>query len=125
DALQPILDALTEARVRESPVPRFADLFTRVRDVWIWSGGDEAAERFAVDEVTGVAWIVYRKAAWHDLRALLAPCIDLYESLAARIERDAKRHLAYSAKCAQIFVFRSDCEGDKGREWEHAERSIR
>jgi len=124
EALSSVLDALTEARVRDDAASRYATLFQRVRQIWSWSGGDEAVERFAVDEVTGVAWIIYRKAKWQELRAVLAPCIELYESLAARIEADPKRHLAYSSKCAQVFVFRSDCESDKAKEWAYAERSI-
>jgi hypothetical protein len=125
EALSPILDALTEARVRDAPVDVYAKLFERVKAVWIWSLRDEAVERFAVDEVTAKAWIVYRTAKWQELGRLLEPCIELYESLAARIESDPKRHVAYSAKCAQVFVFRSDCAPDKEREWAHAERSIR
>ncbi len=125
DALTAVLDALTEARVREADPPRLAGIFARVHGVWVWSGRDEAVERFAVDEVTDLAWVIYRKANWSDLAVLLSPCVELYESLAARLERDPKRHVAYSAKCAQVFVFRSDAVRDKNEEWALAERAIR
>jgi len=124
-ALSPAQGTLNEIRVRGVELARLVPAFQRVRDIWLWSGFDEAVERFAVDEVTGTAWIIYRQSNWNDLRALLTPCIDLYESLARRIESDPKRHVAYSAKCAQVFVFRSDCETDRTIEWAHAERSIK
>ncbi len=124
DALVPVLDGLAEAKLREDGERLYAGLFDHVRRVWEWAGGDEAVERFAVDEVSNVAWTIYRTSRWDALRALLAPCLPLYDNLALRIERDPKRHLAYAAKCAQIFVFRSECETDRVREWAFAERAL-
>jgi hypothetical protein len=124
EALVPILDGLREAKLRDDGERTIAQLFEQVTRVWEWSGGDEAVERFAVDEVSGIAWTIYRTSRWDALRALLAPSLALYDSLAARIERDPKRHLAYAAKCAQIFVFRSECETDRPREWAFAERAL-
>lgn len=124
EALVPILDGLAEAKLRDDGERLYPALFTSVRHAWEWSGGDEAVERFAVDEVTNLAWSIYRTSRWDALRTLLEPCFPLYDNLAQRIERDPKRHLAYAAKCAQIFVFRSECETDKSREWAYAERAL-
>jgi hypothetical protein len=124
EALVPVLDGLAEAKLRDDGERLYAGLFDHVRRVWDWSGGDEAVERFAVDEVTALAWTIYRASRWDALRTLIAPCIPLYDNLAARIEADPKRHLAYAAKCAQIFVFRSECETERSREWAYAERAL-
>lgn len=124
DALAPVLDGIASSKLRDDGERLAPALFDKVRVIWEWSGYDEAVERFAVDEVTTLAWSIYRESRWDPLRALLAPCMPLYDSLAVRIEREPKRHVAYAAKAAQMFVFRSECETDRVREWSLAERAL-
>ena len=124
DALAPVLDGLGEARARDDGERLFPPLFDKVRAIWEWAGYDEAVERFAVDEITPLAWNIYRTSRWDSLRALIAPCTPLYDSLAARIERNPMHHVAYAAKAAQMFVFRSECETERTREWALAERAL-
>ncbi len=122
-ALAPIEDELAEASARAAPTPELATIFGRVRDVWLFTDRDEAVERFAVDNVSTPAWEIYRRAGWTELRALLTPCIPLYESLEARI-RGSVGDFAYSAKCAQVILFLSETESDRAREWALAERAL-
>lgn len=125
EALSPILAALEEAKARAEEGARGHELFGKVFRVWDWSGRDEHVERFAVDEVTSLAWNVYREAKWDALRSLLGPCLPLFDSLSERITRDPRRHVAYAAKCAQVFVFRSECETDRSREVAFAEHALK
>lgn len=125
EALSPVLAALEEAKARAEEGTRGHELFEKVMRVWEWSGREEHVERFAVDEVTSLAWNVYREAKWDALRSLLTPCLPLFDSLAERILRDPRRHVAYAAKCAQVFVFRSECETDRAREHAFAEHALR
>ena len=124
-ALEPIEAGLREVRQLDDVAARAAPLLGTVARVWEWSGRDVAVERFAVDELTTLGWDVYRRADWSALRALLAPVVDLFESLESRILADPNEHLSYSARCAQMFVFRSDVAADWVREWEYVERALR
>jgi hypothetical protein len=121
-ALAPLLD---RARVARAADKGLVQTFADVRAAWEWSGRDEAVERFAVDEITDVAWVVYRKSDWVALRGLLEPCWPAFENLAARIEQNPVRELAYTAKCAQIFVFASEAATDRDRSFALAERALR
>lgn len=125
DALAPLLDALAEARVREAPVRELVTIFAKVHATWVWSGGDDAVERFAVDGVTDFCWEIRRKHDLSGIGLLLAPCIPLYESLAHRIETDPQHHIGYASKCAQIYCFRSDAETESDRELAFAERAVK
>ena len=124
EALAPLADELREAQARGATAAELAASMSRVRAVWEWSGHDEAVERFALDQVTDPAWEIYRRVAWAELRALLAPCEPLYESMEARILARPSE-LAYAASCAQTLVFRSELETDREREWAFAERALR
>ncbi|MBK8940695.1 MAG: hypothetical protein IPM79_24530 [Polyangiaceae bacterium] len=124
EALAPLADELREAQARGAPAAELVASMSRVRAVWEWSGHDEAVERFALDQVTDPAWEIYRRVAWPELRALLAPCEPLYESMEARILARPSE-LAYAASCAQTLVFRSELETDREREWAFAERALR
>lgn len=121
-ALAPLLD---RARVARATDKGLVQTFVDVRAAWEWSGRDEAVERFAVDEITDVAWVVYRKSDWVALRALLEPCWPAFENLATRIEQNPVRELAYTAKCAQMFVFASEASTDRDRSFALAERALR
>ncbi|NUO50053.1 MAG: hypothetical protein HOV80_14450 [Polyangiaceae bacterium] len=124
-ALAPLLDEVGDLKAREDGGEQARPTFERVRAVWEWSGRDESVEHFAVDNVTDLAWQIYKKAAWDKLRVLLEPCVPLFESLEARILRDPIGHVAYAADCAQMFVFLSESETDRMREWQNAERALR
>lgn len=124
-ALAPLADEVGDLKAREDGGEQARPTFERVRAVWEWSGRDESVEHFAVDNVTDLAWQIYKKTEWDKLRVLLEPCVPLFESLEARILRDPVGHLAYAADCAQMFVFLSESEKDRAREWANAERALR
>lgn len=124
EALFGVEDAVAEARARAAEARELAALFGRVREVWLWSDRDEAVERFAVDQITNVAWDIYRTGAWAALRELLAPCEALYDSLEARL-LSRPGDIAYSAKAAQILVFRSESQTEPSKEWLLAERALK
>lgn len=125
EALAPLLDALAEARVQESPVRELVAIFAKVHAVWTWSNGDDAVERFAVDGVLDFCWDIRRKHDLSGIGLLLAPCVPLYESLANRIETDPVHHIGYASKCAQVYCFRSDAETQTEKELAFAERAIK
>jgi hypothetical protein len=124
DALAPIQEALSEAAARGDIQSRAPELFQRVARIWKWSGDDEAVEIFAVEQVTPIAWDIQRESRWPELRTLLAPVIDLSESLGRRIEADPTR-IAYAGPCAQIYVFRVEMATHLGQKLELAERSVK
>ncbi len=124
-ALAPVADEVGELKTREDGGEVARPAFERVRSIWEWSGRDASVEHFAVDSVSDLAWQIYKKSKWDKLRALLEPCVPLYESLEARILRDPAGQLAYAADCAQMFVFMSEAETDRDREWANAERALR
>ncbi|NUP04466.1 MAG: hypothetical protein HOW73_00205 [Polyangiaceae bacterium] len=124
EALAPIEDALHEAKTRSADAAELASLFGRVGSIWQWSERDVAVEYFAVDQVTPFAWEVYRHAGWAELREIVAPCADLYDSLEARLLA-RPGEITYAAKCAQVLVFRSEAETERAREWAYAERALK
>jgi hypothetical protein len=123
-ALAGVVDALREARQSRDVVRAAVPALESARAVWEWAGRDEAVERLAVDELTTIAWDLYRVPDWAGLRALLAPIGPLAESLEARVLRDPVGQLAYAAKCAQVLVFMSEAETEWSREWSFAERAL-
>ncbi|HTJ82374.1 MAG TPA: hypothetical protein VL400_11690, partial [Polyangiaceae bacterium] len=123
-ALAGVVDALREARQSRDVVRAAVPALEAARAAWEWAGRDEAVERLAVDELTTIAWDLYRVPDWAGLRALLAPIGPLAESLEARVLRDPVGQLAYAAKCAQVLVFMSEAETDWTREWNLAERAL-
>lgn len=125
DALGPMADAAAELKTREDGGDHARPVLERVAAVWAWCGHDEAVEHFAMDQITDLAWPIYKRSTWDRLRALLEPCIPLFESMEARILRDPVRHIAYAADCAQMFVFLSEAELDRAKEWSLAERALR
>lgn len=125
EALAPLVDAIAEARVRDAPVRELVSIFARVHAAWVWSGRDDAVERFAVDGVLDFCWDIRRKQDLSGIGLLLAPCVPLYESLAHRIETDPAHHIGYASKCAQIFCFRSDAETQIEKELAFAERAVK
>jgi hypothetical protein len=125
EALAPMSDEAAELKTREDGGAHARPMLERVAAAWAWSGCDEAVEHFAMDQITELAWPIYKQSSWDTLRAMLTPCIPLFESMEGRILRDPIRHLAYAADCAQMFVFLSETEKDKSREWLLAERALR
>jgi hypothetical protein len=123
-ALAPTLEALADASARDAIVREAPEIFERVRRIWIWSDRDEQVERFAVDEATALAWIAYRETGWDPLRAIVAPLAEMTDRMAARIAEDPRRHLAYTAKCAQFLVFRGECEKREADRWPLVERAL-
>ncbi len=123
-ALAPAMDEIMDLKAREDGAESAWPAFERVRQVWEWSGRDQAVEQFAIDQITDFAWDLYKKSRWTDLSALLAPAVPLFESLEQRILRDPVGQLAYAAGCAQTLVFRSDVEKNASREWAYAERAL-
>jgi hypothetical protein len=125
EALSPIAARLNEIKARGDEEASGPSAFADVARIWEWSGRDEHVERFAVDEVTALAWNLYRATNWTALRALLAPCQPLFDSLSTRVLGDPRRHIAYAAKAAQIAVFRSECATEPAREFAFAEEALR
>ncbi len=123
-ALAPILEALADAGARDAIVQEAPAIFERIRRVWIWSDRDEQVERFGVDEATPLAWLAYRATGWDPLRAMVAPLAEMTDRMAERIEEDPRRHLAYTAKCAQFLVFRGECEKREPDRWPLVERAL-
>jgi hypothetical protein len=108
EALAPIGVALTEAMALGRAEHMGPELMRRVAAVWHWADCDEHVERYAVEQVTPIAWNLYQEeGGWHQLRQLLAPLEPLVDQLAVRIQRDPSR-IAYAAPCAQMFVFRAE-----------------
>jgi hypothetical protein len=124
-ALDTIASNLKEVRQLDDVATRATPHLETLKRVWEWSGRDVAVERFVVDELTTLGWDVYRRADWSALRTLLAPLVEPIESLESRVLGNPVEHLAYSARCAQMFVFRSEVAADWGREWDYVERALR
>jgi len=124
EALTPISAALSEATARGRAERDGAALMKRVAEVWRWSGEDEHVERYAVDQVTPIAWNIYNEHDnWRPLRELLRPIEPLVDRLAWRIDGDPRR-IAYAAPCAQMFVFRAEISTAAEEQRRHAERSL-
>lgn len=124
DALAALEDGIIEARVQGVRASEAATHYARIHRVWLWSDHDEAVERFAVEQVTPLAWDIQQKSDWGELRVLLAPCEALYDSFERRLLA-RPNDIAYAAKCAQILVFRSEAELDRNKEWLLAERAVK
>lgn len=124
EALASLEDAIIEARVQGVRAAEAATHFQRIHRVWTWCDRDEAVERFAVEQVTALAWDIQQKSDWGELRILLAPCEALYDSFELRLLA-RPTDIAYAAKCAQILVFRSEAELDRNKEWLLAERAVK
>lgn len=123
DALALAEEAIQDARARTAGAAELALTFERIRAIWHWSERDLAVEHFAVDQVTPIAWELYRVSAWGGLRQLLAPCSELYESLEHRLVARPD-DIAYAAKCSQILVFCSESATERAMEWQYAERAL-
>jgi len=123
-ALAPILEALADASGRDAIIREAPAIFERVHRIWLWSDRDEQVERFAVDEATSLAWIAYRETGWDPLRAMCEPLAEMTDRMAERIESDPRRHLAYTAKCAQFLVFRGECKAHEPDRWPLIERAL-
>lgn len=124
EALASLEDAVIEARAQGVRAADAAVHFEHIRRVWVWADHDEAVERFAVEQVTPLAWDIQQKSDWSELRVLLAPCEPLFDRFEQRLL--ARPHdIAYAAKCAQILVFRSEAELDRNKEWLLAERAVK
>ena len=98
-------------------------LLPQAVQVWTWTEYDEAVEHFVVDQITPIAWEVYRDLGWDDLRRLLAPYDVLVNTLATRITSDPSR-IAYAAPCAQMLLWRAELESTLPRQIEAAERVL-
>ncbi|MEO6573779.1 MAG: hypothetical protein ABIP89_08070, partial [Polyangiaceae bacterium] len=70
-ALAPIGEALTDASNRGTLTREAEKILPLAMQVWTWTEYDEAVEHFVVDQVTPIAWEVYRDLEWDDLRRLL------------------------------------------------------
>jgi hypothetical protein len=123
-ALGVIGEALDEANGRGELGASGSGLLARAREVWTWSGNDEAVEQFVVDRLATIGWELYRARSWDALRATFEPFWPIIESLARRVEQDPSR-IAFAAPCAQMFVFLTDVERVPARKSELAERAVR
>ena len=123
-ALAPVSDAIADATARgvaEQEGPKIAH---ELASIWRWTDLDEHVERFAVDELTPMAWNVYQREPGYDnLRAIVTPLEPLVDSLAERLARDPMR-IAYAAPVAQIYVFRAEMATLLGAQRSHAERAV-
>ncbi len=123
-ALTPISNAISEATANGSIEQAAPRLMARVAAVWRWADRDEHVERYAVDQVTPVAWNIYADDTdYHRVRALIAPLSPLVDHLAYRIQDDPSR-IAYAAPCAQMFVFRSEAATTSAEQRRLAERAV-
>lgn len=123
-ALTPMANAVAELVARNAHESEAPAVMEQVVEVWRWSGWDEHVERFAVDEVTPVAWTIYqRQASYAHLRRLIAPLVPLVERLAQRIAEDPTA-IAYAAPVAQMYVFRSEMTSDFDERVRLAERAV-
>lgn len=122
-ALAPIGEALTDASNRGVLAREAEKLLPQAMLVWTWTEYDEAVEHFVVDQITPIAWEVYRDLGWDDLRRLLAPYDVLVNTLATRIVSDPSR-IAYAAPCAQMLLWRAELESTLPRQIEAAERVL-
>lgn len=123
-ALAAIGEGLDEANVRGELASSGRVLLLRAISVWSWTSNDEAVEHFVVDRLDKIGWELYRARDWDSLRYLLDPFRPMFDSLAARIERDPTQ-IAYAAGCAQMFVFLSEVERSLTQKIEMAERAVR
>jgi len=123
-ALAVIGDGLDEANVRGELASSGRTLLLRAIPVWTWTSHDEAVEHFVVDRIDKIGWELYRARSWDALRHLLDPFRPMFDSLAARIERDPSQ-LAYAAACAQMFVFLAEVDVHLPRRIELAERAVK
>lgn len=122
-ALAPIGEALTDASNRGTLTRDAEKILPQAMRVWAWTEYDEAVEHFVVDQITPIAWEVYRDLEWDDLRRLLAPYEVLVNTLATRITSDPSR-IAYAAPCAQMLLWRAELESTLPRQMEAAEKVL-
>lgn len=124
-ALSVVGDAIADVTARGVAEQQGPKLAERLVAIWNWSDWDEHVERFAIDELTPMAWGVYqREPAYANLRAMIEPLEPLVDNLAQRVARDPTR-MAYAAPVAQMFVFRSEMATTADEQREHAERAVR
>jgi hypothetical protein len=123
-ALAVIGEGLDEANVRGELASSGRILLLRAISVWTWTSNDEAVEHFVVERLDKIGWELYRARSWDALRYLLDPFRPMFDSLAARIERDPTQ-IAYAAACAQMFVFLAEVERSLEQKLEMAERAVR
>jgi hypothetical protein len=123
-ALGPISEAIADAAARGKADAEGGALMDQLVRVWQWSDWDEHVERYAVDEITPVAWNIYQiEDGWDGLRRLLSPLEPLVDNLARRVEDDNQR-IAYAAPVAQMYVFRSEMATELDVQMKWAERSV-
>lgn len=123
-ALAPIANAVADLVARNAHESEGPAVMARVVEVWHWSGWDEHVERFAVDEVTPVAWTIYqRETGYTHLRHLITPLVPLVERLAQRVSEDPTA-IAYAAPVAQMYVFRSGMASEVDERIRLAERAV-
>ena len=123
-ALSVIGEGLDEANVRGELASSGRKLLLRAIPVWTWTSHDEAVEHFVVDRIDKIGWELYRARSWDALRQLLDPFRPMFDSLAARIERDPSQ-IAYAAACAQMFVFLAEVDTHVPRRLVMAERAVK
>ncbi|MEM1032037.1 MAG: hypothetical protein AAGN82_16935 [Myxococcota bacterium] len=124
EALAPVAQHVADMVIRDAVAREGPAAMARVATIWHWSQRDEHVERFAVDEVTPLAWRIYQRASgFGALPELLAPIVPLVEALARRVEADPTA-VAYAAPVAQMFVFRSEMARPLARRIELAERAV-
>lgn len=123
-ALALVGEALEEANARGALTTEGPGILRRAIVVWGWAGQDEAVEGWVVDRVGTIGWEIHRARDWTLLRVFVEPFRPVFESLAARIERDPSK-IAFSSHCAQMFVFLYDVERDQDRRRALAERAVR
>lgn len=124
-ALAPIEDALGSLESRPEARGEAPALFAKLAAIWGWAGADEGVERFGVEQLLKVVWAGYHANDWPGVRAALAPMVPVVTSLETRILGAPERHLAYSAKVAELLVFAGDAESDLTQRWTLVERALR
>jgi hypothetical protein len=124
-AIAPIHEALADANARGTADVEGEPIMQRLVAIWRWSDWDEHVERYAIDEVTPIAWNIYQiERGFTGLRSVLGPIAPLVDNLARRVEDDEQR-IAYAAPVAQMFVFRSEMAASLAEQLAWAERSVR
>lgn len=123
NALQPLEHDLEEAMARDGASARELSLMRQLVAFWNWTGQDLLVGRAILDRAVDLGWRYYQAKLWPTLEALDDATLLLVNDYAER-QVVQQSELAYSAKIAQLLVFRAERSNQIADQIHHAETAL-
>lgn len=115
---------LDEDKARGEPGATTNEIFAVGVAFWRWADEADEVARFLIDHALRVSWDLYNARRWQPLGQLCRVLEPPVDACVRAIEGDKLANLAYTARAAQMLVFRSEMEPHLPRQIAIAERAI-